>query len=184
MANVNMTFGYSRTRQVCFLNWRNPSVHRHAPSRHPLLATRIEHCSSFTQSLPRSCAAKKRWWVQVFVCFSSSFFFRVTNECGMSIFERIVNILQTLYWQRHFLSGQVMQGILNRGTYMASMSSRWTWRRTVNTRRCCQANSNFLWCGRSSPCHGDSWFPALQLVLAVVLSLSKLTESGKKKKGI
>lgn len=183
MANVNMTFGYSRTRQVCFLNWRNPSVHRHAPSRHPLFATRIEHCSSFTQSLPRSCAAKKQWWVQVFVCFSSPCFW-VTDECGMSIFERIVNILQTLYWQRHFLSGQVMQWILSRGTYKASRSSRWTWHRTVNTRRCCQANSNFPWCGRSSPCHADNWFPALQLVLAAVLSLSKLTESGKKKKGI
>lgn len=49
---------YSRTRHVCLRNWRNPSVHRQAPSRHPLLATRIEHCSSFTQSLPKSWAEK------------------------------------------------------------------------------------------------------------------------------
>lgn len=47
-------FSYLRTRHVCLRYCRNPSVHRHAPSRQPLLATRIEHCSSFMQSFPKS----------------------------------------------------------------------------------------------------------------------------------
>lgn len=53
------TLRYSRTRHVCLRNCRNPSVHRQAPSKHPLLATRIEQCSSFKQSLPKSWAEEK-----------------------------------------------------------------------------------------------------------------------------
>lgn len=80
---------------MCFLNCRNPSVHRHAPSKHPLLATRIEHCSSFTQSLPKSCAVWKKenflsWHEQLMMTSRVLLVYQ-----GMSILEKIIS--------RHFL---------------------------------------------------------------------------------
>ena len=65
------TFSYLRTRHVCLRYCRNPSVHRHAPSRQPLLATRIEHCSSFMQSFPKSWAEKLKFKIFVWLLMYS-----------------------------------------------------------------------------------------------------------------
>ena len=78
---------YLRTRHVCFRNWRKPSVHRHASSKHPLFATRIEHCSSLTQSLPNS------WAVDMFFFQFNRICLRKVNKFVIFHFKKQVKFV-------------------------------------------------------------------------------------------
>lgn len=67
-----------RPRQVCFRNCKNPSTHRHAPSKQLLFATLIAHCSDTTQSYPKSVAKKyKSYLLKPYIFISNFIIYKV-----------------------------------------------------------------------------------------------------------